>query len=559
MVESPNYSTQTKRKKAYSNRRVPESQEVCSSSLSREKLEAILENIPSAIIVIEKPKGKIVFVNHRTVELHGVNPCGLEFNEYAKNLKIFQLNNELYPTQELFSYRALFQGETVRNVPVLMQRRTDGKRLTINVSATPLYDRKGNINAAVAIFDDVTENVRTQNELKESEKRLNTAQRIAHLGNWEYDGKEDKAVWSEELFHIFGLPLQSSGPNLNEYISKIHPDDREKINEKTNEILQGTLGTKISFDYRILRQDGAVRILHSERIVSKVDAVNKPIVVDGVEQDITERKQNELQLAEYAKNLELLVEERTKQLKVAERLAAIGQTAGMIGHDIRNPLQAIVGDLFLIKQEVDASSDNQCKNNVQESLRSVQEQIDYINKIISDLQDYSRPLKPELSDIDICITIPKLLLTVPLPRNIEVLAFCNEKLPILKLDATFLKRILVNLVTNAIQAMPNGGKLTIRAFEKGNIVFVSVEDTGVGIPEEVKPRIFQPLMTTKSKGQGFGLAVVKRLVEMMGGKISFVSEAGKGTTFTVELPVEQKKRKRGLTSSVQEKKNHCNN
>jgi PAS domain S-box-containing protein len=539
----PEHPGKSKRKKAASdNLKAPKPPKICSNTnLRRDLLEKILENIPSAVIVIEKSKAKIVFVNNRTVELLGVNPLGRVLKTYTNDLKIIKQNGDLFPKQELFFYRALFQGETVRNFPVLMERIRDGKRFTVNVSANPLYDPDGNINFAVAIFDDVTEIVRTQNELKESEKRLNTAQRIAHLGNWEYNGKEDKSVWSEELFHIFGLQIQASGPNLNEYISRIHPDDREKINEKTNEILQGTLGTKISFDYRIIRQDGAVRILHSERIVSKVDAGNKPIVVDGVEQDITERKQNELQLAEYAKNLELLVEERTKQLKVAERLAAIGQTAGMIGHDIRNPLQAIVGDLFLIKQEVDVSSDNQCKNNVQESLQSVQEQIDYINKIISDLHDYSRPLKPELADIDLCVTIPKLLLTVPLPRNIEVLAFCNEKLPILKLDITFLKRILVNLVTNAIQAMPNGGKLTIRAFEKGSSVFVSVEDTGVGIPEEVKPKIFQPLMTTKSKGQGFGLAVVKRLVEMMGGKIGFFSEAGKGTTFTLELPVEQKK------------------
>jgi signal transduction histidine kinase len=127
---------------------------------------------------------------------------------------------------------------------------------------------------------------------------------------------------------------------------------------------------------------------------------------------------------------------------------------------------------------------------------------------------------------------------VPLPRNIEVFAFCNEKLPILRLDLTFLKRILVNLVTNAIQAMPNGGKLTIKAFEKDKKVYITVQDTGVGIPEEIKPKLFQPLMTTKSKGQGFGLAVVKRLVERLGGKISFDSEAGKGTTFTIELPVE---------------------
>jgi signal transduction histidine kinase len=124
-----------------------------------------------------------------------------------------------------------------------------------------------------------------------------------------------------------------------------------------------------------------------------------------------------------------------------------------------------------------------------------------------------------------------------LPQNIEASALCSKELPKLRLDITFLKRVLVNLVTNAIQAMPNGGKLTVRAFKKENSVCISIEDTGVGIPDEIKPKLFQPLMTTKSKGQGFGLAVVKRLVEKMGGKINFESQVGKGTTFAVEFPL----------------------
>ena len=166
----------------------------------------------------------------------------------------------------------------------------------------------------------------------------------------------------------------------------------------------------------------------------------------------------------------------------------------MIGHDIRNPLQAIVGELFLIKQDVDSSPDSQCKRDMQESLGTIQEQVDYINKIISDLQDYARPLKPELVEVDLCHAIPQLLSTVNVPNNIHALAECDKKLSKLNLDLTFLKRILVNLATNAIQAMPNGGKLTIRAFEEDDNVSITVTDTGVGIPDEIKPKIFQPLI-----------------------------------------------------------------
>jgi len=371
----------------------------------------------------------------------------------------------------------------------------------------------------------------------ESEERLKMAQKIAHVGSWEYCLKDDTAIWSEELFNIFGLKPQKYGLNLREYVARIHPDDREIMDKAMEQMLfKGDSSTKVSFDYRVIRKDGSIRAIHSERVVREVGKDKKPTRIVGIEQDITERRQTEQKLEEYAKNLEKLVEERTKQLKDAERLAAIGQTAGMIGHDIRNPLQVIADELYLMKQDVAGSPDSQCKRDVEESLVSIQEQIDYMNKIISDLQDFARPLNPEFVDVDLCSAIPQLIATVNVPDNIEAMATCEGELPKVKLDLTFLKRVLVNLATNAIQAMPNGGKLTIKASQEAESVSITVSDTGVGIPDEIKPKIFQPLMTTKSKWQGFGLAVVKRLGEVMGGTITFDSEVGKGTKFKLTFP-----------------------
>ena len=133
-------------------------------------------------------------------------------------------------------------------------------------------------------------------------------------------------------------------------------------------------------------------------------------------------------------------------------------------------------------------------------------------------------------------TIPQLVATVNVPTTFKLKQNATTTLPKIKLDLTFLKRILVNLATNAIQAMPNGGKLTIKASQEANTVSITVSDTGVGIPDEVKPKLFQPLMTTKSKGQGFGLAVVKRLVEAQGGMITFESKVGEGTQFKLTFP-----------------------
>ena len=509
--------------------------ESCIWPVEQERLRDILDNIPSAVVVFEKPDGVVTLANKRAIELYGVNPCGVKLEEHSQVLRVHRLDGTVCPTKQLHSYRALFKEETVLNAPEIIYR-PDGRRFIVNVSAKPLYDKAGRVAAAVTIFDDMTERVNTQDALQASEDRLKMAQRIAHVGSWEYYGKEDKAIWSDELFRMFGLKPQKYGPNTAEYIKHIHPEDREKINKKMEQLLfRAKVSSKTSFDYRVVRGDGSVRTFHSERLVREIGEDGRPSRIVGVEEDITERKQIEQKLEGYARNLEQIVEERTKQLQTAERLAAIGQTAGMIGHDIRNPLQAIAGELFLMKQELDSLPDSPRKESVEESLGNMQEQADYISKIISDLQDYARPLKPELVNVDLHAVLPQVLSTVPLPDNIILVQECERKLKV-KTDFTFLKRVLVNLVTNAIQAMPSGGNLTVRAFREDSKVNVTVSDTGVGIPDEVKPKIFQPLMTTKSKGQGFGLAVVKRLVEAQGGTVSFESKIGEGTQFKVVFP-----------------------
>jgi signal transduction histidine kinase len=103
-------------------------------------------------------------------------------------------------------------------------------------------------------------------------------------------------------------------------------------------------------------------------------------------------------------------------------------------------------------------------------------------------------------------------------------------------DSTFINRIMVNLINNAVQSMPNGGKLVIKAYKEANDVVIDVTDTGSGIPEVLKKKLFTPMFTTKAKGQGFGLPVIKRMTEALGGTVSFESQEGKGTTFIIRLP-----------------------
>ena len=225
-----------------------------------------------------------------------------------------------------------------------------------------------------------------------------------------------------------------------------------------------------------------------------------------------------------------------KQLKDSERLAAIGATAGMVGHDIRNPLQAITSDVYLAKADLTSMPESEEKKSVQESLMEIEKNIYYINKIVADLQDFARPLAPKLEEVDLEQTVRQVLARLNIPGNVTVKHSIKKDFPKLKTDQSYIQRILTNLANNAIQAMPKGGKLTITASFKDGKATIAVQDTGEGIPEDVRGKLFTPLVTTKSKGQGFGLAVVKRFTEGLGGTVTYESEVGKGTKFVVELP-----------------------
>ncbi len=226
-----------------------------------------------------------------------------------------------------------------------------------------------------------------------------------------------------------------------------------------------------------------------------------------------------------------------KQLQDNERMAAIGQTASMVGHDIRNPLQAIVSELFLARQVMAEAPKTSDTSEALESINLIQEQVDYITKIVSDLQDFARPLNPEYANVDLSDLLVSVFETIVVQDQIKVKVDIQGTIK-LKTDPTFIKRALTNLVNNAIQAMPDGGELMLTAHKQESNVIITVSDTGKGIPESVKVNLFKPLMTTKAKGQGLGLSVVKRLIEALNGKISFESEEGKGTIFTIGLPTQ---------------------
>ncbi len=226
-----------------------------------------------------------------------------------------------------------------------------------------------------------------------------------------------------------------------------------------------------------------------------------------------------------------------EKLENVARLIAIGKTANMVGHDIRNPLQVIVGDLFLLDADAASLGDGETKSSMQESINSIRENVQYINKIVLDLQDYSRPLTITKEKVNVKRIIEEVSSLLSIPDNIKIVVDVEKNFSEFICDSAILKRILTNLVYNAIQAMPNGGTLTIEAFYEKNHVIIFVKDTGVGIPEDVRSKLFTPMFTTKARGQGFGLVVVKRMIEALDGTVTFESEVGKGTKFKITLPM----------------------
>jgi len=255
--------------------------------------------------------------------------------------------------------------------------------------------------------------------------------------------------------------------------------------------------------------------------------------------DIDRIKQAEERLKAHTEQLEEVVEERTRMLRNSTRMAAIGETAGMVGHDLRNPLQTIINTVHLAMESMKSGGAPQ-NLRIEKTLETIREQADFMNKIVSDLQDYARQPKPSFVEYDLQGLIDDTRSSISIPTTVEVLTSFEPGFPKLTVDPNLLRRAFTNIIANALQAMPDGGQLKIKAWKNKELASISFQDTGKGIPEDIKAKIFNPLFTTRDKGVGLGLAVAKQLVESHHGDIKVSSKVGEGTTFTVEIPLDRK-------------------
>lgn len=231
---------------------------------------------------------------------------------------------------------------------------------------------------------------------------------------------------------------------------------------------------------------------------------------------------------------EKLLRMHQAQLEHADRLASTGEMAAGIAHEIRNPLAGVLGALQVLDAE--AGEDDPRK----EILREMITQLNRMNQAVNDLLSYARPAAPVFEEVNLNDILDRTLSLLKPQFNGEPIAVnvqLDDTLPVIKADRTLLQQLFWNILLNAFQAMRSGGLLMVQTIWNGQHVTIHIQDTGEGISEEHRTKIFKPFFTTKHKGTGLGLAISKRIVEQHGGTISLETETGKGTTVTITLPI----------------------
>jgi signal transduction histidine kinase len=230
------------------------------------------------------------------------------------------------------------------------------------------------------------------------------------------------------------------------------------------------------------------------------------------------------------------VREIENDLELSRRLAAIGRLTAGVGHEVKNPINAIVVHLELLRNKLGGGPDNKALRH----LEVIESEIQRLDRVVQTLVDFSRPVELQLKEQDLRRVVSAVLMLASADfetRDVHVQSDLPDHPVLAKVDADLLKQALLNVVLNGAQAMAEGGKLQVRLAEDGRWALLSIHDEGSGIPPEVRDKIFDLYFTTKKDGSGIGLAMTYRIVELHNGSIEVESDATHGTTFTLRFPL----------------------
>ncbi len=376
--------------------------------------------------------------------------------------------------------------------------------------------------------------ISVERRLAESEKKYRELVDMMLEGIWMADKDGITTFVNPAIAAMLGYEPQEM---IGQHVQKFH---RKSLQKKVDQnFARRKQGFKDKYDIEYLRKDGTT-LLASVATTPVYDEKGEFSGALAAIQDITERKTAERQLARQAKHLEEIVEERTQDLREAqsqlikaEKMITLGELAGSVGHELRNPLAVIRNSVYLLKS---ASTDETKRG---EYINLIEQETVNASRIITDLLDYShiQPLKPIACDaVDI---VNEVLERNKPPENVSVSIQVPRDLPKILVNPQQIGQIMANLVCNAYEAMPQGGSLEISGESKEERMEINIKDTGKGISKKELAKIFEPLFTTKPRGIGLGLAISRRLADLNRAEIQVNSKTGEGTIFTLSLPTSE--------------------
>ena len=359
-------------------------------------------------------------------------------------------------------------------------------------------------------------------------KNLAEAQRIARLGNWDWDIVNNKLYWSDEIYRIFGLVPEKSKASYEALLNAVHPEDRESVMKEVDRALYEKHPYNI--EHRIVLPDGRERIVHEQAEVT-YDEDGKPVRMLGTVHDITDHKRLE------------------DQVRESKKMESIGRLAGGIAHDFNNLMSAVLGYSHLILSKLPEDDP------LAERIGMIKKAGEKATALTTQLLAFSRRqvLRTKVINLNTIVDDMSKLLSGMIGSKVKLVLQTHANLMNIMADRNQIEQILMNLAVNARDAMPGGGVLTIGTSEVnlddefaethpgvkvGPYVLLSVADTGVGMAPGVIENIFEPFFTTKGTGEGtgLGLSTVYGIVKQHNGHIFVDSKLNEGSTFKIYLP-----------------------
>ena len=372
--------------------------------------------------------------------------------------------------------------------------------------------------------------------LRESQRGLSEAQQLVHLGSWRWNLTTDRIAWSDEMYRIFGLQPAERAPTYDEYLEHVHPDDRDIAARTIREAIQ--TGKPFDFEHRIVRADGSERTVHA---LGRFDiADGRPVLMSGTVQDITERKQAELLVQRMRSEREKELGEHAHRMEALERLKS--EFLMLASHELRGPLSVLTGYISLMAE----GALGELPEAARTAVATMAERSAAMTRLIEELLQTARlehGFELDLKPLDLRDIAREAIRSVTSGTSQKIASrMTREPVPILG-DRDRLTIIVSALLDNALKyGGPDPAVACAVNLEAGWGV-VSVSDTGPGITEEDLPKLFTRFgrivnaENAHIQGTGLGLYLAQNLARMHRGRISVVSEAGKGSTFALRLPI----------------------